>query len=185
MNVRMQHPGQQRGVMLLEALVAILIFSIGILAIVGLQATSISLSTDAKYRSDASMLANQIIGMMWNDIGGVSALAPPASFTASQFSSYIGNNQVNAACNPAGTAFERWSCTILDRLPNATAAVSFGGAVPLAPPTTSVVTPLPAVANSTQTSSTSVTVTITWQLPNATAPHSYTTTAQIGAQKRT
>ncbi|MFH2135738.1 MAG: type IV pilus modification protein PilV [Pseudomonadota bacterium] len=56
---------RQQGVMLLEALVAILIFSIGILAIVGLQANSIKLSNDAKYRSDASFLANQLIGEMW------------------------------------------------------------------------------------------------------------------------
>jgi type IV pilus assembly protein PilV len=51
--------------MLIEALVAILIFSIGILAIVGLQATSVKLAADAKYRSDAGLLANQLIGQMW------------------------------------------------------------------------------------------------------------------------
>lgn len=55
----------QQGVMLLEALVAILIFSIGILAIIGLQASSIKLANDAKYRSDASFLANRLIGEMW------------------------------------------------------------------------------------------------------------------------
>jgi type IV pilus assembly protein PilV len=56
---------QQSGVMLLEALISILIFSIGILAIIGLQAAAISASSDAKYRSDASLLANQLIGQMW------------------------------------------------------------------------------------------------------------------------
>jgi type IV pilus assembly protein PilV len=55
----------QRGVMLLEALISILIFSIGILAIVGLQASSIKLASDSKYRSDASLLANRFIGQMW------------------------------------------------------------------------------------------------------------------------
>lgn len=58
-------PHKQQGSMLLEALVAILIFSLGIIAIVGLQATSIKLSTDAKHRFEASMLANQLIGQMW------------------------------------------------------------------------------------------------------------------------
>lgn len=58
-------PRAQQGFMLLEALIAILIFSMGIIAIVGLQATSIKLSTDAKYRSDASLLANQLLGQMW------------------------------------------------------------------------------------------------------------------------
>jgi len=56
---------QQTGVMLLEVLIAILIFSMGILAVVGLQAASIAASGDAKYRSDASLLANRLIGQMW------------------------------------------------------------------------------------------------------------------------
>jgi type IV pilus assembly protein PilV len=56
---------QQTGSMLLEGLIAILIFSMGILAVVGLQAGSIKASSDAKYRSDASLLANQLIGQMW------------------------------------------------------------------------------------------------------------------------
>lgn len=58
-------PKNQTGSMLIEALVGILIFSMGILAIVGLQAASIKVSSDAKYRSDASLLANQLIGEMW------------------------------------------------------------------------------------------------------------------------
>lgn len=58
---------KQRGIVLLEGMIAILIFSFGILAIVGLQAASIRHTTDAKYRVDASFLANQSIGMMWAD----------------------------------------------------------------------------------------------------------------------
>lgn len=56
---------KQAGSMLIEAMVGILIFSMGILAIVGLQAASIKMSSDAKYRADASLLANQLIGQMW------------------------------------------------------------------------------------------------------------------------
>jgi type IV pilus assembly protein PilV len=55
----------QAGVFLLEALLAILIFSIGILAVIGLQATSIKLAGDAKYRVDASMLAEELLAQMW------------------------------------------------------------------------------------------------------------------------
>lgn len=54
----------QRGVALLEALISILILSFGILAIIGLQATSVRLSTDAKYRSDAALVVNQLVGEM-------------------------------------------------------------------------------------------------------------------------
>lgn len=57
----------QKGVMLLEALIGVLIFSMGILAIVGLQASAISFTTDAKYRTDASFIANQAFGEMWGD----------------------------------------------------------------------------------------------------------------------
>lgn len=38
-------PHKQQGVALLEALIAVLIFSIGILAVIGLQATSVRLTT--------------------------------------------------------------------------------------------------------------------------------------------
>jgi type IV pilus assembly protein PilV len=55
----------QHGVMLLEALIAILIFSIGILGVVGLQATAVKQSTDARYRAEAAQLAEQLMGLMW------------------------------------------------------------------------------------------------------------------------
>lgn len=58
---------KQSGIVLLEGLLAILIFSIGILAMVGLQAVSIKNSTDAKYRNEAAFFANQVIGQMWAD----------------------------------------------------------------------------------------------------------------------
>lgn len=57
----------QQGVMLIEALIGILIFSIGILALLGMQAVAMSATIDAKYRSEASFLANEIIGVMWAD----------------------------------------------------------------------------------------------------------------------
>jgi type IV pilus assembly protein PilV len=57
----------QAGVMLLEALIGILIFSIGILALIGMQGAAIRNTTDARYRSEASFLANQAIGQMWVD----------------------------------------------------------------------------------------------------------------------
>ena len=57
----------QAGVMLIEALIGILIFSIGILALIGMQGAAIRNTTDARYRSEASFLANQVIGQMWVD----------------------------------------------------------------------------------------------------------------------
>ncbi len=57
----------QQGVVLLEAMISILLFSIGVLAIVGLQAAMIKNTADSKYRADASYIAQQRIGLMWSD----------------------------------------------------------------------------------------------------------------------
>ncbi len=57
----------QKGVVLLEALIAVLIFSMGILAIAGLQAAMVKNTSDAKYRSDAAFIAQQRLGVMWAD----------------------------------------------------------------------------------------------------------------------
>jgi type IV pilus assembly protein PilV len=63
------HPPKsaQQGVILIEVMVAILIFSVGVLAIVGLQASMIKNTADSKYRSEASYIAQSRIGMMWAD----------------------------------------------------------------------------------------------------------------------
>jgi type IV pilus assembly protein PilV len=58
----------QAGVMLIEALIGILIFSIGILALLGMQGAAIKNTNDARYRSEASYLASQIVGQMWVDL---------------------------------------------------------------------------------------------------------------------
>jgi type IV pilus assembly protein PilV len=55
----------QSGVILLETLIAILIFSIGILALVGVQAVMVSNTSDAKYRSEASFIAQRRIAEIW------------------------------------------------------------------------------------------------------------------------
>lgn len=57
----------EQGAVLLEAMIAILLFSMGILALTGLQATMIKNTSDSKFRSDASFLAQQSIGLMWAD----------------------------------------------------------------------------------------------------------------------
>jgi type IV pilus assembly protein PilV len=62
------HTGQQ-GVVLLEALIGILIFSLGILALVAMQAVSVSTVSNARYRTEAAFLANEIISQIWVDRG--------------------------------------------------------------------------------------------------------------------
>lgn len=66
---RLAHKGRnaQHGVVLLEALIAILLFSMGVLALVGLQAAMIKNTSDANYRAAASFIAQQRIGLIWAD----------------------------------------------------------------------------------------------------------------------
>lgn len=57
----------QSGVMLLEALIGLLIFAIGILGLIGMQAVATSVAGDAKYRAEAAMHADRLINQMWAD----------------------------------------------------------------------------------------------------------------------
>lgn len=61
--------------MLLEALIAILIFSMGILAVVGLQAAMVRNASDSKFRADASYIAQQRVGQIWVDQGNLDSYA--------------------------------------------------------------------------------------------------------------
>jgi type IV pilus assembly protein PilV len=88
----------QAGVMLLEALIALLIFSLGILAIVGMQATAIQDMGEAKYRSDAAFLANQVLADMWSN--------------SAQLNTYAWGG---AGAPPA--QIQNWVSTVYNRLP--------------------------------------------------------------------
>lgn len=69
---RARAPGRcTRGFVLLEVLVALLIFAFGVLGIVGLQAAMTKAQTGAKLRGDAALLAQELIGTMWGDVPGL------------------------------------------------------------------------------------------------------------------
>ena len=57
----------QGGFTLLETLVAIVIFSIGLLGVVGLQARSIQFSVDGEERNRAALMADGIVATMWGN----------------------------------------------------------------------------------------------------------------------
>src|SRR5512134_1693155 len=109
MNNSMLIPAQagirQRGDTLLEALIGILIFSVGILALVGMQALAIKHMSDAKYRSDAAFFANEIIGQMWVNRGSLGSYA------------YAGSGTPPAA-------IVNWVTSIQNALPGVTAAAN-------------------------------------------------------------
>lgn len=60
------HPHRgQAGVALLEVLVSVLLFSLGLLGLIGLQARAVSFSVDAEDRNRAALLANEVVALMW------------------------------------------------------------------------------------------------------------------------
>jgi len=57
----------QAGAMLLEALIALLLFAIGVIGLVAMQANATRLAAESKYRAEAATYADQIISQMWAD----------------------------------------------------------------------------------------------------------------------
>lgn len=65
----------QAGVVLIEALLGILIFSIGILALIGMQSVAVKNTSDARYRTEAAYLANGIVSQIRLDMAQVAQYA--------------------------------------------------------------------------------------------------------------
>jgi type IV pilus assembly protein PilV len=114
----------QGGSFLLEAMIGILIFSMGILALVGLQAASINSVSESKYRTDAAFLANQIVGQMWvadrNNLGAFNTA--PATWVQQ-----VQQTLPNADTYPpkivvAGDPINGYTVTVTVQWKNATAA---------------------------------------------------------------
>jgi type IV pilus assembly protein PilV len=90
-------PAKEVGSVLLEALVAILIFSFGVLGLIGILASSIRATNDARYRAEAANLANAVVGDMW---------ATAAADLDPQF-------------GPAGPRLVAWQSQVASLLPSA------------------------------------------------------------------
>lgn len=104
----------QRGSFVLEALIAILLFAIGILAIIGLQAASVRNTAGAKYRTDASLLANQVIAQMW-----------VTDKTNATLTACFNGPAASGVCPTAGTMdYPTWANSVAQTLPGATGAAA-------------------------------------------------------------
>ena len=91
---RIDIAGKQAGVVLIEALLGILIFSIGILALIGMQSVAVKNTTDARYRSEAAYLANSILSQIRLDMGNLVFYDDSNSGVLAQRSAW--RNQVEA-----------------------------------------------------------------------------------------
>jgi type IV pilus assembly protein PilV len=143
--------------MLLEALIAILIFSLGILGVVGMQASAVKASRDAKYRTDAGLLANELIGQMWS--GNRDGATLQANFQGD------GNQTGPTNILADGPIYTAWQARVASTLPGTVANPS-------------VVTVVPGLVGPPRTSSL-VTVTVSWISPNEQAAHNYRVVVQI------
>lgn len=94
----------QLGAALLEALVAILLLMLGILALIGLQGRMVSASTEAQMRGEATYLADQLIGRMSVDQGNL------ASY-----------DNTDGSC---GTYCTAWVANVTNTLPKGAATVT-------------------------------------------------------------
>jgi type IV pilus assembly protein PilV len=68
MKRNLQQRSAQGGMILIEALMAILVFSLGILGLVGVNALAAGTQSDAQFRNEANRLAQRIINEMWVNV---------------------------------------------------------------------------------------------------------------------
>ena len=146
---------RERGSVLVEAFIAILLFSIGILGLVGVQAAAVKNAAEAKNRAEASYLASQIIGQMWAD--------NPANLSA-----YAHNATTAGPCNFSGGASA--NANVVAWLGNTSTPGTVAGSLPGATATRQQIVVGP---------DNLVTVTICWQNPNDPAPRRFVGLAQI------
>jgi type IV pilus assembly protein PilV len=148
----------QQGVALIEALIAMLIFAVGLIGALKVQADSAVRSRDALYRAEASVLAHEIIGTMWTDQANLASYAHRA-------------DAGTPVCAPTGTNTGNSNATRL--MGEFTTA---GGTRYLPGATTDKQKIL-----ITGTNPVLVTVTICWRAPQDTTDHNFVAVSQIPA----
>jgi type IV pilus assembly protein PilV len=90
----------ERGVALLESLLAVMILGIALVGTLGLQARSIAALSDAGMRAEATVAANELLGIMYSDM-------PHAA------------DYALAAGGTPGARLAAWHAAVQDRIPGA------------------------------------------------------------------
>jgi len=141
---------RQRGFSLIEAVCALLIFATGVLGITRLQSVAVQETGTATFRTQASLLARNLIAQMW-----LSDRTPT-------------NFRTNFDSGVGGAGYTAWKAAVLASGLPGTAAN---------PPSVSV-SPV-AGGGTTPVASNLVSVIVYWKAPGDLSVHSYTETAQI------
>lgn len=95
----------QRGIAMIEALIAVLILSIGLIGTLGLQFNSQKALNEAGMRAEATIAANELIGVMNTDLDNLDAYALEED-------------------GEPGEELEAWHAAVLANLPNASVTVT-------------------------------------------------------------
>jgi type IV pilus assembly protein PilV len=165
----------QSGMALLEALIGILIFSLGILAMIAMQAASVNAVADAQYRIEAVNAANQLLSQIWVSVDRTNAAKTEASTEESLRKSLLTfehqTGGVPASCDFTGAPTSNATVKAwLDHLNTGGA-----GGAPILPGTKASMQQIEidtGVSNR-------VTITLCWQAPNDTAPRRHTVVAYV------
>jgi type IV pilus assembly protein PilV len=95
---------QQAGIMMLEAMLAIVLLAVGLVGAIGIQARSFSALSDATMRAEATMAGESLLGIMDNDQGSL-------------------NDYVLAEGGPVGARLKPWMDETRRLIPGATVKV--------------------------------------------------------------
>lgn len=101
--------GQQRqtGSFLIEALVSLMIFMIGLIALLGVAAQATNQLGQSKFRNDASYLAGELIGEMWVTAG------TPAAFNWTAWRARVADTLPGGLC-PVASCYVTGTMVVLD-----------------------------------------------------------------------
>jgi type IV pilus assembly protein PilV len=123
-------PRKERGFFLIEAMVAILIFALGILGLVAMGGTAVSSQSDAQYRTEASSLADAIAGEM--ALGIDRSSDAQKALTLAAFAHQPSPAPTTPSCSFTGTALTLGGAPtvfpLLSRAANAASAPGLPGA---------------------------------------------------------
>lgn len=97
---------RQLGGFMLESLIAMTLFSVGVLALVRTQAFAVTTTSGGKYRLDAAMIASQVVSELW------------VSGTATNVASFAGTYADNSTS---------WGKRVTDALPGGSLDIAVVG----------------------------------------------------------
>jgi type IV pilus assembly protein PilV len=152
---------RQRGVILIEALIGILIFSMGILALVAMQTAAVSAQSDAQYRIEAGSMVDKLLYEMSLNVDRTTSGSLQASLASFAHQATGGNCNFTgiASANALVTSWVTEVTAARTGLPGSTAAMQ---------------QILVDTTNFNQ-----VTVTVCWMGPNETTAHKHTVISYI------